>query len=464
MKIVLRNDENGSAKITLFGPRAPSPPPPSLKRQREVVVRPQPVASGEPPVKRRRVSRKQRERELAGRKEALALLPTEIWDIILGEYLPPESGVPVYFVCKTWARIVHQRHSLDSLVRKQELGFLFLRGCILRQNLPLMAWAKHKGWRWRHGAQIYAAEHGCLESLEWLLKRQLGGRFSQDVMGAAIRGGHLPVVQWLCQMVREDRCYPAKRPLHLAIKHGRAGVARWLLETSRQNLLEGQNVRSELTSHLLLDAVRSGSPEVVDLVDQEMKKLPWTHLPPSGAELMALAVKAGHLEVVRYLRKTRHCPFNSHMFREAAAAGHLEVLRYMHQKLPSFITSSQSWLAIGTAAQYGHTHVVRFLHETVGQPLSQIMLDHACLTNNIELAAYCLQKGQIVPSYDAYRHAAIRQNLALIKLLYAHTPPDRVNWRAIMPVAEYNTPIAKWYCETYSKVLQQRAETLPDAP
>lgn len=447
MSTVLKNDETVS-----------------LKRQREVIVTaPRQPVPGEPPVKRRRVSRKQRERELARRREALSVLPTEMWDMILGEYLGPEWSVPIYFVCKTWARIVHQRRCLGSVPRKRELCRVFLQGCVLRQDLPMMAWAKQNGWKWRHGAQIYAAEHGCLDSLEWLLKRQLGGRFSRDVMRAAIRGGHLPLVQWLYQMVGKGHCYPAKRPLHLAVKHGRAGVACWLLEASQRNLLGGQDVRTELANSLLVDAVMSGSTATVDLVYQELGNYGF-ELSPSGTELMAPAVKAGHLEVVRYLHRWRHCMFNSHMFREAAAAGHLEVLRYMHRKLPS-TTTSQEWSAIGTATQHGQIAVVRFLHETVGQPLSRIMLEHACLVNNLEIAAYCLEsQTHIVPSYDCYRHAAMRQNFALLKLLYAHTPPDRVNWRAIMSAAEYNTTIAKWYCDTYSKVLNQRSEALANAP
>ena len=437
----------------------------SLKRRRE---HNQHTIGVQPPVRKKprktRVSRKQRERELAKRRPALALLPVELWYLILTEHVPRAWAVPAYFVCKTWAAIMRRRYyhrgsppPPAARLRMRTLGLAFLRSCLLQQDLGLMRWAQTRGWRWRLGAQVYAAEHGRIDSLQWLLQRQLGGRFSHRVMHGAIRGGQLATLQWLYRLADEDRCYRPPHPLYHAVKHGRPRIAEWLLTGNRGG--DG-GVQKELCPQLFVDACKkTDSPEVLELLYRHCGE---NTAPPAPARLVLHAIEAGHMRQLRYLREQRRVKFNAEMFRAAAASGRLGVVRYICTQTTA--PRRRTWCAVEQASCGGHMHVVRFLHETVGQPLNQTVLTQACWRGDIEAVRYCLKEG-VRPVRETYYYAAMRHNLELIQLLYTEHPPrSHAGWHAVMRAADDNPQVEAWYTEVYGAVLRRRRRKSSDAP
>lgn len=440
----------------------------SLKRRREKRRQDAPKrrASGpltrllQPQHKRRRISRKQRKRELAARRQAHELLPPELWFVILCEHLGADHAVPAYFVCKTWAKIIVRGYSHPACV--QNLGFEFLRGCVRHTRTDLMAWAHQRGWRWRLGAQLYAAEHGHLQSLRWLLKRQLGGRFSSKVMSAAIRGGQLTVLQWLYWLAEEQRCYRCVAPLARAVKHGRTAVVEWLIQESKDHV----------THHLFSLAAEYGHAPVLKALYRYIEQLEQQRQQstsptrcqccyPSNGTLLFVSAGYGHLDTFRYLREERGGRLELCMLQLAALNGHLPIVKYMYSQRPDLV---RQWQAVSHAAKGGHMHIVRYLHDVVGQPLSSAVLLRACRSGDIGMVTYCLRNGVPVDR-EACSCAARTQNLEMIKLLYAHCHHRNGagrdwSWSVIMEAATTNSMIERWYCKTYGDLLRDRHRTL----
>ena len=147
---------------------------------------------------------------------------------------------------------------------------------------------------------------------------------------------------------------------------------------------------------------------------REEKKCPWNHLTIDAAASLgnlemvkycvandcpidevacARAARYGHLEILKYLREEVNAPWDSRTAARAAENGHLHVLEYLVEcEFDQYDT-----LACWEAAEYGHLDCLKYLHETAKAPWNFRAVRVARENNHPECVQYLLDNNCPLP-------------------------------------------------------------------
>ena len=205
---------------------------------------------------------------------------------------------------------------------------------------------------------------------------------------AAIKGGHLEIVQWLYD---ETRYYSGQELCcQLAAINGHLDIMKWLFEHGFRwdadafkfaadyghlDILKYLNGRSEVTwdKPTFDHAVANDNLEIVEYLYEN--ECPW------DTYTFGTAAFHGHLEIIKYLYE-HNCPWNEETCSNAAKNNQLEVLKYLHDNGCHW--NDRSYYS---AIQYGHLEIVKYLHENEC-PWSMYVFERAAIYCRLEILQY----------------------------------------------------------------------------
>ena len=167
----------------------------------------------------------------------------------------------------------------------------------------------------------YAAWHGHLELVQWLIEKRLF-EMNGSVMRSAIISGNLKLVQWLRGMGCQWYDYVGEDDLvALAAREGHLELLQWLIQM-RDEMPRGEGLPLD---DVLENAAEYGHLELLRWLCGE--GCFWNLM---DEVVMSCAAKGGHLEVLQWLR-AEGCPWDANTCYNAVRKGHVEVLRWARE-------------------------------------------------------------------------------------------------------------------------------------
>jgi len=277
-----------------------------------------------------------------------------------------------------------------------------------------LSWARTHALKWDSKTCMKAAKYGHLAVLQLVARERPGAlagwsldrtMFNKRVFAYAAGGGHMGVIQWLCEHQcpwDEEACLAAARFGHLEVLQwlrardcpwnmwclhnaawgGHTEVVVWArtngckwsryatMWAARNGHLETLQVLRRMgcrwDEQACMWAAREGRLEVLKyLRTGDGGVCPWDE------KACMWAAKEGRLEVLQYLRTGDGgaCPWDSETCWAAAVAGHLEVLQWARAN-----GCEWKWTTWAGAALTGQVHVLRWLRAN-GCPRRGVSVD-----------------------------------------------------------------------------------------
>eukprot|EP01127_Copromyxa_protea_P022731 TRINITY_DN830_c0_g3_i2.p1 TRINITY_DN830_c0_g3~~TRINITY_DN830_c0_g3_i2.p1 ORF type:complete len:457 (+),score=65.03 TRINITY_DN830_c0_g3_i2:158-1528(+) len=301
-----------------------------------------------------------------------------------------------YFNLLYWA--LDQKYPADYHVCSEAAKF--------SNGLQFLKWAFQNNLHVSYTCASTAAENGHVETLKWLSDNV---ECDAGVLAYAIRGSQVNVINWFHKekgsiavpsgidkkfaKCRDSRIWrwvveEAHEPLDLnkiftrAGYHGNLDLTRWLLENhERFPQVVSQDLEVDLKPAILANKV-----EVVKFWFEN-----WRHFGVEIEEtgLVSSAVVAGNLELVKWLRKEKECPWDGSECTKAVRHGSIEILNFLREgddpapwNEETFSVAASTtpeilkWLQnngcptctiLCSAGTYGNLECVKFAREEMGE-------------------------------------------------------------------------------------------------
>jgi hypothetical protein len=174
---------------------------------------------------------------------------------------------------------------------------------------------------------------------------------------------------------------------------GKEGERRFCREVAQTNKLELLKwIREEKKcpwNHLTIDAAAS-------LGNLEMVKYCVANDCPIDKVACARAARYGHLECLKYLHEEVKAPWDAGTGIWAAESGHLHILEYLVER-----KYDEYGVVFGDACKYaaekGHLDCLKYLHETTKAPWDEDAVREAHENNRIECLQYLLDNDCPLP-------------------------------------------------------------------
>ena len=232
------------------------------------------------------------------------------------------------------------------------------------------------GCRRDEGTCTEAARRGQLEVLKYAHANGWGSTHTwpSDVnkcWQAATRGGHVVVLQWLCENGCDWDLDPwdwwTCKHTQEAARKGHLKVLQWAHENGR-----------DWDLHTCASAAGGGHLEVLQYAHEN--GCPWDYV------TCAMAAEGGHLEVLQYAHENG-CPWNTATCTSAVEGGHLEALQYAHEN-----GCPWDYLTCVRAAEGGHLEVLQYAHEN-GCPWNEGTCAAAAGGGHLKVLQYAHENG-----------------------------------------------------------------------
>ena len=181
---------------------------------------------------------------------------------------------------------------------------------------------------------------------------------------------------------------------------GKEGKRRFCREVAQTNKLELLKwIREEKKcpwNHLTIDAAAS-------LGNLEMVKYCVANDCPIDEVACARAARYGHLECLKYLHEEVKAPWDSYTASWAAQNGHLHILEYLVERK----FDKYNEYACRNAAKEGHLDCLKYLHETAKAPWDSRAVREAHKKNQTECVQYLLDNDCPLPPGWRYEHGEL---------------------------------------------------------
>ena len=176
---------------------------------------------------------------------------------------------------------------------------------------------------------------------------------------------------------------------------GKEGERRFCREVAQTNKLELLKwIREEKKcpwNHLTIDAAAS-------LGNLEMIKYCVANDCPIDKVACARAARYGHLECLKYLHEEVKAPWDSYTASWAAENGHLHILEYLVERKYDHFDED----ACTGAAMSGHLDCLKYLHETAKAPWNEFAVSNAHYNGYPECVQYLLDNDCTLPAGWSY--------------------------------------------------------------
>ncbi|TYZ69250.1 hypothetical protein PybrP1_000758 [[Pythium] brassicae (nom. inval.)] len=250
-----------------------------------------------------------------------------------------------------------------------------------------------------------------------------------DLLGQAVKLGHLDVVRWLHECIIQRSQVPRSKrsPILLsAILNGHIDVARFLVDNDYQ-LVEGINVSYsqrcidlKMLTWLQSRGLTDGSTGWTDKAAEagRLDVLQWldANMPDDRGTTRAMDEAAcnGHFEVVKWLHANRQEGCTSRAIDKAALGGHLDVVKWLHENRQEGCTTG----AMDNAAANNHLDVVKWLHENRQEGCTTSAMDGAATYDHLDVVQWLHKNRQEGCTTDAMDGAAANGYLRVVKWLH----------------------------------------------
>jgi hypothetical protein len=230
------------------------------------------------------------------------------------------------------------------------------------------------GWLLDKGACAAAAAGGHTAVLAWL-RTEAHAKWSADTTACAIMGGHLDALIWAAAhgcAVTDESCV-------LAAKSGHMPVLRWLVEELRQPW-------RQMDVLCCAHAAERGDLPMLEYLHSRGC--------PSNARSAEAAARQGRLDVLRWLHN-RAFAFSAYTCAQAAAGGHLAALQWLRTQDPPCPWDRSTCAA---AARNGHVEILQWARsQRPPCPWDSLVITVA-LKSHPEVAEWARASGCPVPT------------------------------------------------------------------
>lgn len=337
-----------------------------------------------------------------------------------------ETQFVMVFTCRLWNRMFNRvKNQASGLLRSPQGSLRFIQWAVSVRctwypqalsvlvrggNFDAVKWAAKKDlW---DKLDVYAAQGGHENILKWISKRMC---LTEDACGAAIKYGHLGIVQ------KMESCIPDNAE-EIAAKGGQIHILAWLRKQDYRDL---DNER-----------ISSGAAE-----KGHLKTVKWLYRKGYVCDEFTVeaAAAGGHLDVLKWLHKYRISP-NKRAAVNAARGGHLHVLEWVLMLSPRLI----SLKSMAAAAQAGHFDILRWglPHCQVNEHITTDVCNAAARGGHLDILQWLASQRH---ACDEVTFAIAAQNghLPVVQWLHANGVPfDR---RAATLAAEQkHEEITEW--------------------
>ena len=227
-----------------------------------------------------------------------------------------------------------------------------------------------------------AAAAGALPSLEWLHQN---ANFSWandfDACRFAAKHGHLNTLRWLVRTARAR--WDPRDIVDTAAKNGHLNCLKWAMHHG-----------CETPRHLLHEVARNGHADVVEFL--------WIYNASEGViEAVTEAAGQGHMNVLRMFHR-HNLRWGRAPKEEAARCNKLEALKFLvkndrHDFHPQELQYQEGWLeaCIAMATKQGHVRVLEWLVDTFSEDcqINAAMCLLAARTGRIGVLKWILNRG-----------------------------------------------------------------------
>ena len=302
---------------------------------------------------------------------------------VFREHIQPQLG-------KTWTATLMEACGQARSLPRTERELVFMNGADATRSIPMLLWAKKRGYTLTKRTFCFAAKGGNLDVIKYLQAEKCPS--DERACANAAEGGHLDVLKYLhengCQWSKET-CHSAAREGHLHVLRwarrnrcpwDRATVATEAAKNGRVHVLQYlKTLRFSFKKNLMRDAASKGRKNVIEFLREQ--GCPWNEEATCSA-----AAQGGHLNLLKYLHENG-CPWNEYTCECAAGGGHLNVLKYAHENGCPWNEETCS-----RAAEGGHLHVLKYAHEN-GCPWDEETCASAPLSGSLDVLKYVRENG-----------------------------------------------------------------------
>lgn len=245
---------------------------------------------------------------------------------------------------------------------------------------------------------VSAAAHNYLNLLKWFPE---SGSKDERVWDAALRSGHVEVLQWLQVQSGLEGHELSQDDLYDAAMYGNLRAVQWICTNFDQNNLS-------LDEYVMNCAIRSGNLELVHWLLQQVC--------PTNYETFRAALETKNLELVKLLHDTFDYELDEFAFQDAIWSGSTEIIQWM-------LDSGCEWYEdlFSDAIQTGNLQVVKYLYDK-GLQTDPEGYYFAANATTPEMLQYLTSKGY-VPGEDEYKLAAMHSQIAVLDWLYSQNYP-----------------------------------------
>ena len=293
-------------------------------------------------------------------------------------------GCPLVFLCTHAART----HGMDILEWAMDICSVLVTNTELicqaawAGDVEMIVWLLSHGCTVTPNAFFNAASRGHLDTIIYLGK--LSSRTSYAVAGGAVDGGHIHILEWLCESdgtahVCPELCALAAYKGHLPVLQyfrEKAGLlCPWDIKSYNEAARRGnvyvlkwlRTADSRCSWDVTTCAAAAMEGQLTTLMWLRDENCPW------DLSTLQTAAKAGHKHILELLKESNYFEnfWTKEILHIAAGKGYVAILKWLKREFPCLFDES----IIETAIEGGDINMLKWLDECFGPPC---LWDESC--------------------------------------------------------------------------------------
>ncbi|RLN21123.1 hypothetical protein BBJ28_00001596 [Nothophytophthora sp. Chile5] len=279
-------------------------------------------------------------------------------------------------------------------------------------------------------AMCLAAELGALWMVEQLYERHPAALNGETALAAG-SSGNLALLQWVYNhnpvLLRVNSYAAVLSAFDTAATNGDFAAVQTLVQTFPTVVYNlgaavkavhldivrwlQQNAHCECKGSAKDDAAKSGDLEMVQFLQEHFPRAM-----PSAFQTN-WAAERGHLAVIQWLHDNHMVhPLGctAYAMNRAASNGHLEMVQWLHEHRKEGCTTG----AMNAAAEFGHLHIVKWLHSHRSEGCTTLAMDRAARNGHLNVVKWLHEHPSEGCSTGAMDSAAEKNHMEIVQWLH----------------------------------------------